>query len=316
MLADDALDRHLFPSPFPSLSSSTLSLVFNGYRRGMIEPCGCVAHKLGGIDKEARLPLRLTGLHIPHVLVDAGGFTKEATADAATTRTRLQLEALHSMHIDAINVSFHDLGLGVGFVREEQTSWSLPLISCNVVDNSGALLFPAFKKFSLTLQSGEALKVGVIGVTRPRLRSASTDDTSTTNETRYVVADVESSLRKWLPLVVANSDFTIVLLYDTRDEARKLIDRLGPGPKVNVVVAGESQGQLTTPMQINGTWLVGAGFEGRQVGHMLLVKGKDGTTVAGTKMVEVLQSLPPVPELSAIVERSRSIRSETSLDRP
>jgi 2',3'-cyclic-nucleotide 2'-phosphodiesterase (5'-nucleotidase family) len=302
LLTGHALDQHLFPVENAGQLTNTLSLIFNGYRRGMIEPCGCVDHRLGGIDKEARLAARVRELSIPLVQVDAGGFIKEPAAAQARALTRLQLMALQSMKLDAVNVSFHDLGFGLGYLRDAQTSFSLPFTSCNVVDATSTPLFEPVHRIRVELKNGSSVRVGVIGATRFRTSLASSAVAG-----GFAVIDPVAAIRRYLPPLRRESDVIVLLNYDTREETGELLRTLGADARIDIAIAGESAGKLATPSEENGTWLVSGGFEGRQVGHMMLQFDKSKLITAATSMVEVLQTLPPVPEYSKLVHEAENL---------
>jgi 2',3'-cyclic-nucleotide 2'-phosphodiesterase (5'-nucleotidase family) len=309
LLTGTALDAHLFPAS-PTPSSGTLSLVFNGYRRGMIEPCGCINHKLGGIDKEARLEARLQDLQMPFVHADAGGFIKEPTVPHAAQLSDLQMQAFQLMHVDALNVGFHDLGLGLPLLRDWQTSRSLPMISCNLIDETSHTIFAPYRVVTRRVGSRE-VRVAFIGSTRMRIpQSSRLPQLVPIARTPCFISDPGEALRKYLPELRTKCDVLVLLHYDTRDAARALIEKLTPETGIDILVAGESRGQLASPARIGKTWLVGAGFEGRQVGHLQLQPGEDGITTASTKMVEVLQTLPPVPEFTPLVEQAARLKAQ------
>jgi 2',3'-cyclic-nucleotide 2'-phosphodiesterase (5'-nucleotidase family) len=307
LLSGAALDAHLY-MPLPG-SRNELSLIFNGYRRGTIEPCGCISHKLGGIDKEARLERQLADKNMPFVHVDAGGFVKDPTVPHAVALSALQMQAFELMHVDAMNVSFHDLGIGVAALHDSQTSFSLPLISCNVLDETSRTIFAPVAHLTRALSGGRQVRVSIVGATRMRIPQTSKEPQRlATSHTPCFVSDPEQALRKTVPEARRDCDLLIVLLYDTSDAARDMLRRLEGEARIDVLVAGESRGQLTTPSRIGNTWIVGTGFEGRQVGHMQLHIGDEGITSASAKMVEVVQNMPPVPELTTLVKKAAELK--------
>lgn len=307
------LDAHFFPLNLdPASLSSALSIVYNGYRRSSIDPCGCVSHQLGGLDKEARIYERLKEYQIPALKVDAGGFFKEMPYEVHRTRTRHMMDAYADLGMDAINIGFPDSSAGISYLKDMMTSKSLPFISANIVDQTSATVFEPYKVVEKELADGQKVRVGIIGVTRARdpknpvVLIAAGSPPEPPN-TEYFVRDEKEAILEVLPKVQAESDIVVVLHYAQRSAVQKLAIALGNPSPVQVVVAGEYQGAFKDMVEMNGFRLVSGGFEGRQFGHLLLNFGADKTIAsAGQKYVEVLQTIPPVPEISKHLEAAKA----------
>ncbi len=189
------LDRMVIP---PGLNQTDLSdfiaVIYSGHRQSSIEPCGCVKNKLGGIDREAMVHERLQAQGIPVVGVDAGGFLKDAPNAPAILRGKYNLAAWQAMKMDAVNVGYTDLSIGLKFLRDAQTSYSTPFISANIADaKDGKLLFDPYRVVTKKLKSGREVKVGIIGVTRPR--DGVTPDPIAAAESGALEAQIAESLR-------------------------------------------------------------------------------------------------------------------------
>ena len=165
-LVGDPFDRTILGTAYGIDHTNSFSVVYTGHRQSAIEPCGCAHNPLGGIDREARIDARLAETSIPVVRVDAGGFLKVNPNKPAIMRARHLFAAWQELKIDAVNVGAVDLGAGLQFLRDMQTSYSLPFISANLVSSAdGELLFPPYLVKTVTLQSGEQYRLGIIGVT-------------------------------------------------------------------------------------------------------------------------------------------------------
>src|SRR5207248_5571862 len=76
---------------------------------------------------------------------------------------------------------------------------------------------------------------------------------------------------------------------------------LGPNHGIDVAVAGEFL--RTDEMKlINGTRLVSGGFEGKQVGHLMLDIRDGKIASARNSVIEVLQSIPPVAGITKFID--------------
>lgn len=343
-LTQEELDKLTFPPNSPKESSSVLAIHYNGYRRSQLEPCGCISKQLGGIDKEARLIQRTADLGIPVVKVDAGGFMKDMPNDNILMMTKHLLRALSAMKVDAINVGFMDLGGGVKYLKDIQTSLSLPFISANVVDQTSATLFEPYKIVTAKLKNGETVRVGIIGVTRPRVQAqppqrasaselqwttlaemAKRDECrewiafepalpqeevvhamggpaapATAAET-YRFTDPLEALQKYLPELREKTDFIVLLVYDTRDNATKLMNSIGPNSGIDLVVAGEYVALTGKSTDVQGAKLVTTGYEGKHAGLMIVEMDDKNVTATYDHMIEVLQSIPVIPGVTKFI---------------
>jgi len=318
-MTQEQLDKHVVPSNVLNQTSNVISLAYSGYRRSTVDPCGCVTHQLGGIDKEARLIKRLEELKIPVVTVDAGGFVRDMPTDRDFERSKTALQALKVMGVDAVNVSFTDLGGGVDKLKEIATAADVKLISANVAGGDGNLLFDPYVIIDAKTAEDKPIKIGVIGVTRPRVAittkpsdaAAATTGSATGAQKRgagnsFTITDPTEALVKHVPELRGKADVVVALLYDRRDHAPTLINTLSAEAHPDVVITSEWLNPNTAIMNAGSTRIVSAGFEGRQMG--LLTLGFEGTklSTASNQLVEILQTIPPLAEVTAVMEKLKS----------
>lgn len=310
---DDKLDAVFFPPGTRELSRETsLSLVFNGYRRSSIDPCGCVSHVLGGLDREARLYERLKVAGQPVLKVDAGGFMRDLPYDVHRTRTVFMLEAMKELQFDVVNVAFPDVSAGISYLQDLQTSFSTPFISANIVDETSAPVFAPYKIVTVELKDGTKVRIGFIGVTRskeqgnPAIIFAPGSPPEKPGKT-YAIADEVEALKTYLPKVKAQSDVVVLLAFAFRPSVVKLLQQLGDAASnINIAVAGDWQGLFRDIVEAQGVKIVAGGFEGRQVGHLMLDLAGKKVNAAALQMIEIEQSIPPVPEISKYLEKAKT----------
>ena len=310
---DEKLDAVFFPPGTRQLSRETsLSLVFNGYRRSSIDPCGCVSHVLGGLDREARLYERLKVAGQPVLKVDGGGFVRDLPYDAHRTRTVFMLEAMRDLQFDAVNVAFPDVSAGISFLQDLQTSYSTPFISANIVDETSAPVFAPYRVVPVELKDGTKVRVGFIGVTRskeqgnPAIIFAPGSPPEKPGKT-YAIADEVEALKTYLPKVKAQSDVVVLLAFTFRPSVPKLLQQLGDAANdINIAIAGDWQGLFRDIVEAQGVRIVAGGFEGRQVGHLMLDLAGKKVNSAALQMIEIEQSIPPVPEITKYLEKAKT----------
>lgn len=339
-MTQDALETHVLPRELSTESSSVLALVYNGNRRSQVGPCGCVSKQLGGIDKEARVFEVLEKKNVPTVAADAGGYLKDVFTDFDVVRSKAALKAMGVIGYDAVNVGYTDLGAGVKTVREAAEAAKVPLISANIVDASGKPVFEPYRVETVKLSNGQEVKVGFIGVTRPRLTagmaprwtptpapaSAPGATTSALNlsvpkmvagsegETTggavseaYTVGDPVEALNKYLPELKEKSDLIVLLSYNRREGVKQQLSQLGELARaIDVAVAGEYSAAQTGVQTEGQTRIVSGGYEGRQVGLLMMSVENGDVQKDAHKWIEVEQSIPSVPEVKSIVEEAKA----------
>lgn len=296
------LDTHIMPKSAPPDRRSILSIVYNGYRRSSLEPCGCVSHKLGGIDKEARVLQRIHELSIPVLKVDAGGYVRDMAAGNAAAGGKYILGALAAMDFDVINIGFTDAAMGSKYLKEALGDHADRLVSANIVDATSAPLFANYRIVPLKLMNGETVKVGVTGVTRPRV-SIARQDSNILPQTDCIMTDPATALKAVLPELKSKSDIVVLLAYENRDVAKNLLSTLDPDNGIDVVVAGEFIQATNQIDAVQGARLVSGGFEGRQVGHLVLDWKQGKIANAVNQLVEIVQNIEPVPRISEYITR-------------
>ncbi len=344
-LSAEGVEQHFLPREFSTSNTAALALVYNGNRRSQIGPCGCKTKQLGGIDKEARLIELLKEKNVPTVAVDAGGYMKDVFTDFDVQRTKAALKIMGMLSFDALNVAYTDLGSGVEKLKDEARGASVPLVSANIVGADDKPVFEPYRVHSITLRSGEEVKVGFIGVTRPRLASgmaprwtptpaagAAVTTTSATalkpqpgtgaerDRTRgsegaavagaeaYNVADPVEALKKYIPELKEKSDVIVLLSYGKRQAVKDQIKALGElGKEIDVAVAGEYTAAQTTVETEGSTRIVSGGYEGRQVG-LLLAEVVDGEIKQlAQKFIEIEQSIPSVEQIKNVVTQTTQV---------
>lgn len=296
-----ALETHVMPAGLPPNRNNLVSIVYNGYRRSSLEPCGCVSHKLGGIDREAAVIDAITSGGLPLVKLEAGGYVRDMAAEsqAFRTATKYLLRALSEMGYDAFNVAATDLEIGKDFLTEALGPKADRLISANIVDPvTSAPLFSAFRVIPVKLRNGSELRLGVTGITRSRIGIV----TPGAQAKPYAVGDPVEALKKVLPKLQKESDVVILLAYMNREVlANDVLARLDNTARPDIAIAGEYLGSRNDIENAQGVRIVSGGFEGRQVGHLVLEMRDGKVAQQFNKLVEIEQTIPPKPEISKLI---------------
>ncbi len=315
-MTPEKLDEHVVPRDFLGRTSDVLALVYGGFRRSQVDPCGCVSHQLGGLDKEAALVKRINELQIPVLQVDAGGFIRDMPDQKMLTQAKYLLTGLGKMGYDVINVGFTDLALTPAELKQNAQEAGVKLVSANLVGPDGNPIFDPYVIQEVKLTNGQALKIGVIGVTRPRVEVqgdaanlpstiAAGSPQAGTSETLTVLNPIET-INKYAPEVAGKADFVVVMDYDRRGNADKVVKGLTDKSLVDVLVMGENSQIQGTVQNVDGVQVVSGGYEGRQLGTLYMELKDNNVASTWNKHIEVLQTIPPVPEITQLIEEVHS----------
>lgn len=315
-MTEAQLDEFLIPSNYLARTSDVVSIIYNGFRRSQIDPCGCVTHQLGGLDKEARLVNRIEDLEIPTLEVDAGGWVRDMPDEKLLTQSQALLKGLGEIGYDAVNVAFTELAMAPDELKKLAADAKVSLLSANITDTAGQPVFDPYVIKPVTMVDGTEVKVGVIGVTRSRIEmSANSLDAPTSvtagNGTGAGIAlqitDPITAINRYAAELKGQADFIIVMDYDRRSNAQKIIGGLADKSAVDLLIMGENtqiQGSLQT---LEGVHVVSGGYEGRQLGTLYL-ELKDGNVVSTyNRHVEVLQTIPPVQGVTELIEQTHKV---------
>jgi 2',3'-cyclic-nucleotide 2'-phosphodiesterase (5'-nucleotidase family) len=304
------------PTSAPRSLDRVVSLIHSSNRRSTVETCHCPAHPLGGIDREATVLSEIAATSQPCVIVDAGGYLRLPPNEWSKAGAALALEALRKLGVHAVNVGTTDLSGGLSFLKDLQTSYSVPFVSANVLDKGGRRIFESHKIVPVTLKDGEKVRVAIVGVARPPQADAA-DPRRGGVPADVQIADPKPILDQLISELRKQADLVVLLAFYTREDAPALVKSLDPGARVDAVVCGEfTVGQrheyyVNNANQIDGVWYLTGGFEGRQIGHTMLELDKDRHVQgAVSKLVEIEQAIPPDPAFTPFVLRYQEIQND------
>jgi hypothetical protein len=200
------------PDPLPAFYLS-------GEERGYLSPCGCSRPQLGGL---ARKATAVAG----GLLLESGDLV-DGPGRLAELRYETILIALSEMGCRAVNVGDRDLTLGLDFLLSAAGLARFPLLSANIVDGTGALVFDPF--IDLAVDADSIRVVGLLGGPAPEGVS---------------LLDPAVALRRVLDSTPP-SRRVVLLFHGDRDRARDLLARF---PRVEIATyAGAADPTIENP---------------------------------------------------------------------
>lgn len=157
---------------------SDLLLLYTATINGFIEPCGCVAGQIGGIDRMAGYIEAEQAAHPAALYVDGGDIVAEDLLLEKNVLEQLPLKAeaffktFESLGCEAVGLGEMDLlHLGAERLQELAERFSVPILCGNVANRQGELLFPESR---IVERGGK--RIGLFSLLAPKLNEAKAKD--------------------------------------------------------------------------------------------------------------------------------------------
>jgi 2',3'-cyclic-nucleotide 2'-phosphodiesterase (5'-nucleotidase family) len=162
------------PPDEPAPRGKVLALVYTSNVDGEYEHCGCPVHPLGGLGRRASEVDRIRAESDGVISVDAGDLFLPAppepgaepargrppAASELERRARLLAAGYARLGVTAFTPGERDLALGVPLLRRVLDEAKVPVVSANLADARGRLLFVPDRLVDVA-----GVKVGIFGVT-------------------------------------------------------------------------------------------------------------------------------------------------------
>jgi 2',3'-cyclic-nucleotide 2'-phosphodiesterase (5'-nucleotidase family) len=262
----------------PPPRGKVVSLVYSADVAGEYERCDCAVAPLGGFSRRAaevdRIRAESSGVD-GVIQVDAGDLFlpvdamdaswRPAPGGEVERRARLLAAAYARLGVTAYTPGERDLRLGLPLLRRVLADAKIPVVSANLADERGHLLFDADRLVDVA-----GVRVGVFGVTAPSLVAPETlwslrsahEPLPLFRPPGVVVRDALAATRAEVASLRARGA-TIIVLLAHGGFVDELLARV---PGIDWVVLGESPPKLETPEVV----LAPAGHAVRKLGAMNL----------------------------------------------
>jgi len=173
--------------------ASDLRLLWTGAMLGFVEPCGCTAGRIGGMDRMAAFVRSELDRHPAALYVDTGDaflrYHGQAgdhggspfPAQQAPIKAEAFMRTFASLGIAALAVGDLELEIGHTTLVDLAQRHGVPLINANIVDAAGQ---PIFQPYVVVERGGK--RIGIFSLLAERLRSDEIDDKRPVDVARVV----------------------------------------------------------------------------------------------------------------------------------
>jgi tetratricopeptide (TPR) repeat protein len=156
---------------------SDLLLLYTSAVQGFIEPCGCVAGQIGGVDRIAAYVEDELADHPAALFLDTGDlFCRHAKPDPSVRRqlvhkARAFFRVWSELGCVSLSLGENDLALGVNRLRNLGREFDLPILCGNLVNEDGELVFEE----SVVVERG-GKRIGIFSLLAPQLERNETKE--------------------------------------------------------------------------------------------------------------------------------------------
>jgi 2',3'-cyclic-nucleotide 2'-phosphodiesterase (5'-nucleotidase family) len=243
------------------------TLAFTSHVRGWVEPCGCTADPLGGVDR-IKAELDRTRARTPTLFFDVGSllFDHEELAPAALcqedARVKMLLGSAQQSGLQFTGLGVFDLSRGEPWRAQALQAAGIPALSANVQGATGVL--------PRLLREVGGIKVGFTGVTWPAgsalpgpLDAALSWRGVQLHNPLKAVAQQAGLLRQ------EGAQVVVVVSQMARAQSVKLAQDV---PGLDLLLQGHEPGEEPlAPQEVaRGTWMISSGQQGQYLGKINL----------------------------------------------
>lgn len=246
---------------------NTVKVIFSADNRGELDPCGCRI-PTGGLPRKAGYIRAMEKMH-DHILKIEGGnwlfpvFNAPGTApDEWKGAADLQALAYAELKYDVINVGHTDLSFGLSYLDSLEKTLKIPLISTNITDKDGNLIFSPYKIIQIN-----DINIAFMGVTHLLGEHAAL----------VRLNKIDESIRKQLPKIRKQADL-IILLADVPDMVMEDIAK--SFHEIDFIMNSRLRTRIQIPRRTGGNALfVSLGNEGQYLGILTIDKADKSSKI-------------------------------------
>jgi 2',3'-cyclic-nucleotide 2'-phosphodiesterase (5'-nucleotidase family) len=195
------------------------------------------------------------------LLLDVGNaFGYPGAQSRLKAETTVQAMAL--MSYDALNTSNLEFSFGPDFLRETTEKNNLPTLSANIVyEDTGEPVSTATR-----IVAFDTFTVGITGVVGKKYEKIILESSAGTARP-VAVLDEMAALQKQVDAIRNRVDILIVLANTGVERAKEIAQRI---TGIDVIVCGHGSDEIKSYYLINGVYVVKAGYDGVNIGTLVL----------------------------------------------
>ncbi|MCI4662031.1 MAG: thiosulfohydrolase SoxB [Neomegalonema sp.] len=251
--------------------------------------------KMGGMDRVATV-VKAIRAERPDALLLDGGDTWHGSYTSEQTAGQDVVNVMNLLKPDAMTAHW-EFTFGKDRVDEIIETLDFPFLGANIFDNEWNE--PAYEPYKMFEQNGA--KIAVIGQAFPYLPIANP---------RWMFPNLSFGVRQERVQEVVNevresegADLVVLLSHNGFDVDRKLAANV---EGIDIVLCGHTHDALPEPVQVNNTFLIASGSNGKFLSRIDVDVEKGGMKGLRHKLIPIFSDvITPDPEVAAVIDAER-----------
>ena len=260
-----------------------ITLFYTCDTRGHIDPCKCTSGPAGGLARRATFIARQRKGDT--LIVDAGNLTA-GPRPPDVLELEYILRGYDAIGYQAVNIGKREVGLPVQTLKDLGARFT-SLVSANVQDAQGKLIFPPFRV--ATLDSG--YRVAVVGAVSDALQPDEIGEGVT-------ILPLREALTKALPAAKAAADAVVLAVFAKEQTMKDLAEQYF---ELAVIVGGDVEQPSGTAIMTNKSIVVYETDKGKSVGQLTMRYVGVQYVAEDNAVTSMTDEFPDDPKIAALV---------------
>jgi len=222
----------------------------------------------------------------PHLLVDAGDVTA-GPRNWEVFEMEYILKGYQAMGYHAVNAGHREISLGAAKLKEIGEKYPV-FVSANLLDDSGALLFPPYRISEL--EGG--YRAGIMGVVDENVPPEDAGE-------GLSVAPAIDAVAKYLPELTGQCDFVVLLAFAEEELMRQIASRYF---EIDVIVGGRVLQPTHAPIEENQSRIVYITDKGKAVGRLDITFNDRGEASYANDIHMLPDTMVEAAEITPIID--------------
>jgi hypothetical protein len=209
--------------------------------------------------------------------------------ESAKIKAEYMVRIMSHIGIDAVNIGEKDLALGVPYLKELQAKWNFPFVSANLLDQSGAAIFPRY-----VIKEVAGRKVGIFGLISDA--SEMVDAVKQITKGSVKIEDPLEAASAVIAELSGKADYVIALAHQKSTYDWRLARRV---EGINLIVGGQDLLKTENPKKAGETLMVQAGEKGQYQGFLEIAPGQESE--ATNRLIKYNDEIGDDPEVKTLI---------------
>jgi len=210
-------------------------------------------------------------------------------------KSETAVEAMSLMSYAALNISNLEFSFGLDFLRDTTQKFQIPTLSANIVyEDTNEPVTEAARIISF-----DTFTVGITGVVGKKYET-NILQSNAENARPVNVIDEMTALQQQVDAIRGDVDILIVLANTGVERAKEIAKQISG---IDAIVCGHGADEIKAPYFINGVYVVKAGYDGVDVGKLILsLDARNNIIDASGTVITLEKTIEEDPEILTLID--------------